>query len=137
MKVFLDTNVVLDFYNRREEFFAPAAVIFDMAFKRQIDICVSATTFVNAFYILRKRYERSELYQKLESLSALCEITPIDHRIVRQGLALRLKDFEDVVQYFSAMQSQADCIVTRNIKDFKELEGKILTPVEFLEENYS
>lgn len=137
MKVFIDTNVVLDFYNRREEFFAPAAVIFDMAYRHQIELCASAITFVNAFYILRKKYEREELYKMLESLSGLCEITPVDHHIVRQSLSLRLKDFEDVVQYYSAKQSHADCIVTRNKKDFEELDGKILTPVEFLEENYA
>ena len=42
------------------------------------------------------------------------------------------KDFEDALQYFSAVQAGADCIVTRNIKDFDFSTIKVLTPNEFL-----
>jgi len=31
---------------------------------------------------------------------------------------LETKDFEDALQYYSAEQAEADCIVTRNLRDF-------------------
>ena len=51
MKVFLDTNIVIDFYDQRGDFYYPAAVIFDLAHKRKIQLYVSAIKFVNSFFI--------------------------------------------------------------------------------------
>ena len=61
MKVFLDTNVLLDFYQVRDDFFRPAAIIYDLGFKGEIDLVVSSLSVINANYILRKYYEKSEL----------------------------------------------------------------------------
>ena len=46
MKVFLDTNIIIDFYARREEFFRPASIIFDLAYHGNISIYVSSLTFI-------------------------------------------------------------------------------------------
>ena len=45
MKAFLDTNIVIDFYDQRGDFYYPAAVIFDLAHKGKIQLYVSAITF--------------------------------------------------------------------------------------------
>ena len=66
MKVFLDTNVIIDFYAQREEFYRPASIIIDLAKRKEIEIVVSATTFVNAFYILRKKYDFTSLYDSAD-----------------------------------------------------------------------
>ena len=72
MKVFLDTNVIIDFYAQRENFFRPAAIIVDLAMKKGIELCASSLSFVNAFYVLRKTYQVEELYDKLSRFSELC-----------------------------------------------------------------
>lgn len=133
MNVFLDTNVVIDFYDQRGEFYYPAAIIFDLAYKGNIKIFVSATTFVNAFFILRKSYTSSELYQSMRNLAALCEITEVDENIINKCLEEERKDFEDSVQYESSKIHQADIVITRNIKDFKDFASNIKTPNEFLD----
>lgn len=133
MNVFLDTNVVIDFYDQRGEFYYPAAIIFDLAYKGKIKIFVSATTFVNAFFILRKSYTSSELYQSMRNLAALCEITEVDENIINKCLEEERKDFEDSVQYESSKIHQADIVITRNIKDFKDFASNIKTPNEFLD----
>ena len=66
MKVFLDTNVIIDFYAQRESFFRPAAIIVDLAMRGNIELCVSSLSFVNAFYVLRKTYQVEELYDKFK-----------------------------------------------------------------------
>ena len=43
------------------------------------------------------------------------------------------KDYEDATQYRSAIDEQADCIVTRNKKDFKASTIEVLTPAEFFD----
>lgn len=133
MKVFLDTNIIIDFYDKRDDFFYPAAVIFDLAHKKKIQLYVSAITFVNAFFILRKSYSREELYSSLNSLASLCEITEVDKSIIKRCLDEGRKDFEDRVQYESATLHQVDVVVTRNIKDFKDFADNICTPTDFLE----
>ena len=109
MKVFLDTNIVIDFYDQRGDFYYPAAVIFDLAHKRKIQLYVSAITFVNAFFILRKSYSREELYQSMLGLASLCEITDVDKEIIKKCLSFERKDFEDSVQYESALLHKGVC----------------------------
>lgn len=133
MKVFLDTNIVIDFYDQRGDFYYPAAVIFDLAHKRKIQLYVSAITFVNAFFILRKSYSREELYQSMLGLAALCEITDVDKEIIKKCLSFERKDFEDSVQYESALLHQVDVIETRNVKDFRDFAENVQTPADFLE----
>ena len=66
MIVFLDTNVIIDFYAKREEFFRPSAILMDLAYQGKISIAVFAITFVNAFFLLRKFYDASLLYEKMK-----------------------------------------------------------------------
>lgn len=86
MKIFLDTNIIIDFYEQRGEFYYPAAIIFDLAYKRRIQLYVSAITFVNAFFLLRKAYPLKALYQSMQGLASLCEITDVDKDIIRKCL---------------------------------------------------
>ena len=112
MKAFLDTNIIIDFYDKRREFFYPAAIIFDLAYKGKIKIYVSAITFVNAFFLLRKSYSRSDLYKSMNGLAELCEITDVDRAIIVKCLKEEKKDFEDYVQYESALLYNVDFIIT-------------------------
>lgn len=134
MKVFLDTNVIIDFYDRQGEFYYPAAILFDLAIKGKIQMLVSATTFVNAFFILRKSYRQEDLYKSMNGLASLCEITGISGDMIRKCLEEDCRDFEDRVQYESALCYQADVIVTRNVKDFEDFAQKVQTPSVFLDE---
>lgn len=133
MKVFLDTNVIIDFYARREDFFLPASIIIDMAYKKRIDIVVSSLTFVNAFFILRKTYNKESLYPKLRKLADICVITRIDEEIIKSCLQREVSDFEDAVQYTSSKTLDVDVIVTRDPKHYKEFDIKVQTPTEFLD----
>jgi predicted nucleic acid-binding protein len=133
MKVFLDTNVVIDFYDKRGEFYFPAAVILDLAFRGKIELYVSSVTFVNAFFLLRKSYDRHELYQSMMGLASLCRITPVDEEVIKKSLEAGSSDFEDRVQYESSRLHNVDVIVTRNVKDFKDFEAEVETPRDFLD----
>lgn len=135
MRVFLDTNVIIDFYAKREDFFLPASIIIDLAYKKKIDIIVSAITFVNAFFILRKTYHQEDLYSKLKRLADICIISKIDESIIKKCLDDESLDFEDAVQYASSKTLDADVLITRNTKHFKDFAVKVQTPMEFLNSN--
>lgn len=135
MKVFLDTNVILDFYQVRDDFFRPAAIIFDLGFKGEIDLVVSSLSVINANYILRKYYEKSELNLKLRSILNLCKVSIITQQDLRQALDLNWSDFEDCTQYLSALSAFSDILITRNTNDFKSASGlRIMSPCDFVNE---
>lgn len=130
---FLDTNVVIDFYQKRAPFFSQASVIFQLAVEKQIAIVVSTTTIVNCFYLLRKTYDRAELYLKMRALCQLTSIVKTDDNTVQQALFKEWPDFEDCVQYISAVNAEVDYIVTRNISDFVQSEIPVLSTEDFLD----
>ena len=133
MKVFLDTNVVVDFCVQREEFFKPAAQIIDLAISGEIELVISSLTFINVAYIVRKAFGKDIVFGKLQKLSELCNISEIDEHVIKSSIAKHSKDFEDCVQCFSAMKANSDLIITRNKNDFEDLPLKTMTPTEFIE----
>lgn len=69
----------------------------------------------------------------LEEVYSLFEVVSIGKQAIKMALDLKYTDFEDAVQYFSAKQANADCIITRNKKDFTFSDILVYTPAEFME----
>lgn len=132
MKAFLDTNVIIDFYDERPLFFDAAAQIITKAYRGEIEIVVSATSFINAFYLLRKSYASEELTQAMRGLANLCTISDITKQMIVSSLSSSHPDFEDAVQMESAMSAQADVIITRDKRHFNDSKIPVLTPTDFL-----
>lgn len=133
-KVFLDTNIVLDFILRREPYALDALAIFERGNKGDIELWVSSLTYSNAAYILRKDFTGQALYSQLTVLREMARVSAISEDIVDAAISLQANDFEDALQYFSAKSTAADCIVTRNLKDFTFSEIQVYSPRQFLEE---
>ena len=134
MKVFLDTNIILDCYDSDRGHYMPTAVIFDLAVKGKIQLVVCAQSFITAFYILRKVYDKTTLYKSMRSLFKLCQVSAVDSLIIEKALSREGFDFEDTVQYFSSMAIDADIILTRDSKGFNEFDIRHITAEEFLNE---
>lgn len=131
--IFLDTNIVVDFYQHREPFFFPAATIFDLALSGHFRVCVSAATILNSFYILRKHYPKEELSVKMGELMNIAQVVDLDYSILHGAISSGWSDFEDCVQFFSACAVNAEVIVTRNPKDFARSTIEVLEPADFLD----
>ncbi|MBO4985590.1 MAG: PIN domain-containing protein [Bacteroides sp.] len=132
MKLFLDTNVVVDFCARREPFFQDAATIIDMGYRKEVELIISALTFVNVAYVLRKVMSQEMVLTKLFSLMEICQVSPIDGEALKAAARSGSKDFEDAVQYFSAINRYADIIITRDASGFKEFNIPVQSPSVFL-----
>ena len=78
MKVFLDTNIIIDFFDKRREHYLPASILFDLAMKGKLELMVCAQSFITAFYVLGKCYSKEELYMSMRSLYKLCGVSPVD-----------------------------------------------------------
>ena len=132
MKLFWDTNVMLDFLGERDPFYITSAKIATLADKREIKIIVSALSYATISYFLTKYEGLKKTKDKLRKFKVISEICELDELIIEKGLNSDFSDFEDSLQYFSALRTECDIIITRNGKDFKKSQIPIMTPDEFL-----
>lgn len=129
MKLFLDTNVLIDFILERPLFYQPAAMVISYAAERKIEVCVSALSVVTANFICVDRCKMPlDVYRrKMDFLRKVIEICSIDSSDINSSYDAKWKDFEDGVQYFSATRVKVDYLVTRNVKDFEESDTKVIS----------
>lgn len=132
MRIFLDTNVLVDFCAEREPFYADAAAIIDMGYNKEAKLIASSLTLVNIAYVMRKVKPHSLVMQKIDQLVNLCAISSIDRQTIASTIAAQPTDFEDAVQYHSALQAKADLIISRDTKGFAEFDLPVMTPAEFI-----
>ena len=133
-KIFIDTNIVIDLLSRRAPFFDEAAALFSLADKKQIEVSVSSLTIANTSYTLLRQLDASKAKSVLRKLRLILKILPLDDKII--GLALNdetFSDFEDGLQYFTAIEFEQQLIITRNLKDFKNSKLPTLTARQFIE----
>jgi len=128
-QVFIDTNVIIDFLADREPFSEYAAILFQLAKENKIKIFVSAVSFNNTYYILRKVTSNKRALSLISEIEGYVGIQETNRNIIQKALKSNFKAFEDAIQYFSAVQlGDIDIITTRDIKDFKKSELPVLSP---------
>lgn len=115
-----------------EDFYEEARAVMALGYNGYCSLFLSSLSFSNIAYIARKKFEGSSLYNCLLELRELVGVSDVNQGVVDSAIALHAKDFEDAMQYFSAKSIEADCIVTRNVKDFPFSEILVLTPYDFL-----
>ena len=131
-RIFLDTNVILDLLGERHPFFDAIAKVATLADQKKLAIIVSPLSFTTIDYVLNK-YESSEsVLNKLRKFKIICEVCEVTEETIEKALNSNFKDFEDAVQYFTALQSNCSIIITRNGKDFKNATIPIMTAEEYL-----
>ena len=135
-KILVDTNVVIDLLAKRENFYREAQELFTLADEKNISIFVSSLTLVNTHYVLSKNINSNETRKILIKFKVLTKILPLEDKILELALASDFTDFEDAVQYYTALDNKLEVIVTRNKKDFKISKLPVLTAREYLTEYY-
>lgn len=131
-RIFLDTNVILDLLGERVPFFDSIAKVATLADQKKLTLIVSPLSFTTIDYVLNK-YETSEsVLNKLRKFKIICEVCEVNEETIGKALNSNFKDFEDSVQYFTALQSNCSIIITRNGKDFKHSTIPIMTAEEYL-----
>ena len=129
--IFLDTNVLLDFFADRKPFSIDAARLFDYSLKKKINIYISAVSYNNIYYIVRQSLSHAETIKMLTEISEWTNVIDLTKDIINKSLTSDFKDFEDAIQYNCAKSiNKIDLIVTRDTKDYKVSSLAILTPKE-------
>ena len=130
-RLFLDTNIVVDLLDRREPFCQDAVRLFTMAYNKQVQLFVSPMTFSTASFLLRK-HGSNGVRNLLSNLRQLVSVTTSDEYTVDNAIVSQFKDFEDAMQYYTALHAKAEIIITRNGKDFAASKLPVMTVGEYL-----
>lgn len=131
MKVFVDTNVLIDYLGKREEFYDNAKKIFALGLLGKQELVISALSVANTMYIAHK-YGHTKVRDGLKKVYDFLSVVDYTATIAKDAIDIGWKDYEDATQFLMAKNASCDCIVTRNGKDFKKSELPIYSPEDFL-----
>lgn len=130
-KVFLDTNILLDWVLKREQE-QYAGIILELGRQGRIVLYASFLTYANMAYILRKM-PLDERYGILRGLAKMMHILPMDEQQFHNALNLKVADFEDLLQYQCCIDGGCEVLVTNNTKHFASFcQIPLLTSEDFL-----
>ncbi len=132
MKVLFDINIILDVLLNREKFVELSACLMSLVEDKALEGYLCATTLTTIDYLVCKSNNKESAKQVLNKLLTLFNIAEVNKKVLKYALNSPFKDFEDAVQYYSGVNVGINCIVTRNVKDYKESKTIIYTPIELL-----
>lgn len=120
--IFIDTNVIIDLLGNRESFSNAATELFDLYANNKKKIFVSAASYTNVYYLLHKQVKSHKSVMNLLSiLYEMTELLDVNKNVINKSLHSDFVDFEDAVQFYSALSNaKIDIIVTRDKKGFKK-----------------
>lgn len=131
-QILLDTNIVLDLLASRMPYHNDAAELFSLGDEEKIKLSVSSLSLANIHYILTKQKPEQEARQILRNFKILVEILSLDDKILDLALNSEFKDFEDAIQYFTAVENHQELIITRNMSGYRESKIPVMTAGEFI-----
>jgi predicted nucleic acid-binding protein len=131
-KILVDTNIVIDLLSKRELFYEEAQELFTLADHKKIKLYISSLTVANTHYLLARNHKLIEARKIMIKFKVLAQVLPMDDKIIELALVSDFKDFEDAIQFHTALENNLDIIITRNKKDFKNSILPVFTAKEYL-----
>ena len=132
IRALIDTNVLLDHLAQRTSFYQDAATIFSMVDDGSMIGIVSSLSIVNCAYVLPKHYDGKAVLEKIKEMLRIFTISNVDTTMLEDAANLTPYDYEDAVQYLSALPYRPDVIITRDKKGFNDFGILVMTPTEFV-----
>lgn len=132
MRVFIDTNVLLDVFLARPKLMDASSAVWALAEKEKIQASISAISFNNVHYIASKYHSRALAGKAISTMRDSFKCVDLTMQIINQAIDAKWNDFENAIQYFSAIHSDTDYIVTRNIADFPREGIVVMKPEDFI-----
>jgi len=132
MRVHIDTNILLDVIAKREPFWRHSSHVWDLAERGEIGGWISAISYNNCFYIVRKYGGQDAAFTAMTALRDVFRTVDLTAQVLAQAMDSGIPDFEDAIQFFSALHVGAEMLLTRNPDDFPRDPIPVLSPAEFL-----
>lgn len=133
MKLLIDANILLDVLAKREGHFKDSLLIWKLCEAGYTSGTVSALSVADIVYVLRKTLNAEKTEELVKKLRMIFEFADLSGQELVSAASLRWSDYEDAVQYVTAKRIGADCIISRNVRDFTGSGIPAFTPEEFLD----
>jgi predicted nucleic acid-binding protein len=135
-KLFFDNDIILDISIERDDLLEndvhEAITLINLVEAGEYKGYTSAVVFTNTYYIQRKLKDHTTAINFLKKLRLLLTVLNVDDKVIQKALESGFTDFEDAVQYFTAVEHKMDYIITRNTEDYKKSTIKVYTPSQYL-----
>lgn len=135
MKIFLDTNVILDTIlpERADQTDTYSLMNLPMLHRWDCRICISILSIANIAYIARKIVGKDAVKSRLKTILDDYHISPMNDFCLYQALRSTSPDFEDALQIAAAEGDACDVIVTHDKRHYLGYTAlPVYTPEEFL-----
>jgi predicted nucleic acid-binding protein len=128
----IDINILLDVLQKREPFYETSAHLLAAVETGRVKGYIAAHSITTLFYLIKKDRSAAEARATITNLMQFLKIAPVEQSTIEQTLNLDYRDYEDAVQMIAALQIKADCLITRNVKDYQPALLSVVQPVDFL-----
>jgi len=132
MKILIDTNIFLDVILKRKGHYIDSAKVWSLISEKKIGGCISAISVNNLYYILNRRVELNMVKEIVDQILEEFEIVSLSKEVLKLSRIIDHKDYEDSIQYISALSAGCEYIITRNQDDFSNIGIKVISPKEFI-----
>ena len=132
-KIFIDSDVIIDFFTDRKPFVNSASELFERSEKGLCHLYMSAVSLNNIYYIVRKFLGHKKTLKIIEDLMHMTKVLGTTQSEIKHALTTGFSDFEDSIQYSTALTVDGiEAIITRNLKDYKSSDIPVYTPEDYL-----
>jgi len=131
-EIFIDSDIILDLFLNREPHIVHAQELLNLFDKEEVNLYTSSIIINNVYYFINKGRNRSIAKSAVKLLADILKILPVYADAVELAVDSDFKDFEDALQYYTALKQNCDYIITRNTKDYKHSAIPVLTAEQFL-----
>lgn len=134
MKIFLDANILVSVLNKEYPLFSYNSRVLSLVDSNKFKVYTSPLCLAIAYYFAEKKHGNSFARQKIKLLTEKLKFTTINENTVFQvEKNKKIHDFEDGLQYYSAIESGCNYIITDDKSDFYFSEVEVLSGRAFLE----
>lgn len=133
MKIFIDTNVIIDVLLKRENFYKSSRNVLVLCEKKLAKGFISAASVTDIFYIVNKQlHDKEKTIQEISKILSFLNVVKIDGHLINSAIKSGWNDFEDSIQFYAACSKKVNFIITRNEKHFINSKIKVINPDDFI-----
>ncbi len=134
MRIFLDANILVSVLNKEYPLYTHTARILSLVDNKRFTVYSSPICLAIAFYFSEKKSGTELARQKMNVLASKLSITEVNQAIVQLCVAnKKINDFEDGLEYYSAIKSKCAVIVTEDKNDFYFSDIEVMSSISFAE----
>lgn len=132
MKIFLDANILVSVLNKEYPLFTYSSRILSLVDSKRFSIYTSPVCLAIAFYFVEKKFKSKLAKEKIAILCKHINIAGTSSSTVLKSIAnISVVDFEDGLEYYSAVESECNCIITEDVNDYYFADLEVLNSNDF------